>query len=164
MLVCGGKLKIHFQKDYNYYQLPIKDSKKTENISQYFKSTNEFIDLNRQTGNIFIHCQRGVSRSGTITIAYLMWKNNWTYDNAFKHIKIKRNTVLPRENFVDELKLYEKSFNTGLNEVKEIKEIKENNEIKENKEIKVIKDTKDTKVIKVIKDNKDIQNIKKKGE
>ena len=23
VLVCGGKLKIHFQKDYNYYQLPI---------------------------------------------------------------------------------------------------------------------------------------------
>jgi len=107
ILVCGGKLKKNFPTKFNYYQLPIKDSKKTENISQYFKITNGFIDKSEK---VFIHCQRGVSRSGTIIVAYFMWKNNWSLEEALQYVQTKRKAVLPRENFIDELKVYEKSL------------------------------------------------------
>ena len=32
----------------------------------------------------------GMSRSASVVIAYLILKNNWTYNKAFKYVKSKR--------------------------------------------------------------------------
>ena len=36
--------------------------------------------------NILLHCAAGASRSATIVIAYLMWKNKMKFDDALKFV------------------------------------------------------------------------------
>ncbi len=56
----------------NHLKLPIYDGIKFP-ILNYFEKSNNFINDNLKVGNVYIHCIAGVSRSPTITIAYLMY-------------------------------------------------------------------------------------------
>src|SRR5436309_38490 len=42
---------------------------------------------------VYVHCRNGVSRSGLVVIAYLMFKHNWTRDQAMEYVRSKRNVV-----------------------------------------------------------------------
>lgn len=46
-----------------------------------------------------MHCQKGVSRSATIVIAYLIKKFKVTYKDALDFVKKKRSVVKPNEGF-----------------------------------------------------------------
>ena len=66
-----------FGNHYNEYEfihktINVEDDFKT-NIIQYFKECILFIDGNDK---VFVHCAAGMSRSPTVVIAYIMWKNN----------------------------------------------------------------------------------------
>ena len=51
---------------------------------------------------------QGKSRSGTVCIAYLMWKNGiLDYDRIYKAVKEKRNMVMPNLGFERQLKSLE---------------------------------------------------------
>ena len=52
-------------------------------LELYFDSTIEFIDKNRKNTNVLVHCVKGISRSATIVIAYIMWKFHMKYEMAF---------------------------------------------------------------------------------
>ena len=49
---------------------------------------------------MFIHCSQGVSRSVTLAIAYLMWRNGQTFDEAFAAVKAARGVANPNIGFV----------------------------------------------------------------
>ena len=51
----------------------------TQNIIQYFGECLNFI---RGNDKILVHCMVGSSRSATIAIAYLMWSQRITYEQA----------------------------------------------------------------------------------
>lgn len=53
---------------------------------------------------ILIHCHAGVSRSATLVIGYLMIKHNMSYEQAYIHVRMKRN-VCPNNNFIRQLKI-----------------------------------------------------------
>ena len=80
VLIIGHLIEKHFEHHHsmNYKQININDEE-TENIFQYFEECFEFIEniLSNQNccdESLLIHCVAGVSRSATITIAYLMKK------------------------------------------------------------------------------------------
>ena len=54
-----------------------------QNIIQYFGKCLNFI---KGDDNILLHCAAGASRSATIVIAYLMWKNKMKFDDALKFV------------------------------------------------------------------------------
>jgi protein-tyrosine phosphatase len=54
-------------------------------------------------GRVLVHCQAGVSRSPTITIAYIMALLGKSSNDAFEFVKNKRNIVSPNLNFMGQL-------------------------------------------------------------
>jgi protein-tyrosine phosphatase len=69
----------------------------------------DFIDSHRQNGRtVFVHCRNGVSRSGMVVVAYLMWEHGWTRDDALKFAREKRPIVRPNTAFMDQLADWEK--------------------------------------------------------
>jgi hypothetical protein len=71
----------------------------------------EFIDGQRQAGRlVFVHCQNGVSRSGMVVVAYVMWRDGWSRDRALAFVQSKRPMVRPNPAFMDLLLEWEKSL------------------------------------------------------
>lgn len=53
-----------------------------------------------------VHCHAGVSRSATIVCAYLMYKNNWSHEQALNYIREKRYRAKPNVSFLQQLEEY----------------------------------------------------------
>ena len=99
------------QLNVEYLRIPITDSP-NEQIETKFKGSAVYIDkiLADPRKRVLIHCQHGISRSSAILIAYLIWKRQWSYDETFKFVKNRRNTICPNKGFVMKLKDWSQSI------------------------------------------------------
>jgi protein-tyrosine phosphatase len=83
------------------------DDVPTERLSRFFTHAIEIIDNELAMGNkVLVHCFAGISRSATIVIAYLMWKNRWAFSKAYEYVKSKRPIVDPNFGFITQLYAY----------------------------------------------------------
>jgi protein-tyrosine phosphatase len=59
--------------------------------------------------NLLVHCQVGMSRSATVTIGYLFWKNyrRTTIAKVLAQVKKKRPIVQPNRGFMGQLRALE---------------------------------------------------------
>lgn len=84
-----------------------KDSK-IYNIRKDFDQAFQFIDeCLKIGGKIIINCARGISRSGTIVIAYLMFRYSMSLMEAYNFITSLRPQVRPNSYFRKQLETYE---------------------------------------------------------
>lgn len=73
-----------------------------------------FPDEAREAGaKILVHCQAGVSRSATITIAFLLQHSRMTMTDAYRFTKSKRQIISPNFNFMGQLLDFEQALNQG---------------------------------------------------
>ncbi len=78
----------------------IRDAEPVPSID-WLRQMVEFIDKQRRAGRpVYVHCRNGVSRSGMVVTAYLMFKNNWSRDQALAFIRTKREIVRPHSAFM----------------------------------------------------------------
>ena len=105
ILICAEGCEPFFKDEYKYKILYIDDAI-DENILSWLQEAFEFIDSSEK--NIYIHCVMGISRSPSIVIAYLMYKNKISYEEAYDFVKNKRNVINPNSGFQDQLKKFEK--------------------------------------------------------
>ncbi len=81
------------------------------NIKEHFSAAYEQIEAAREAGHaVFVHCSRGVSRSASLVIAYLMRKEGATAADARARVEACRPIVLPNDGFVKCLAEYEKEL------------------------------------------------------
>ena len=95
----------HFRKDDKINQKIIKvaDTLST-NIIKHFGECLRFIEGDDK---ILIHCIAGQSRSASIVIAFIMWKQKLSYEEAFNLVNGKRKVVNPNFGFIAQLKIFE---------------------------------------------------------
>ena len=105
ILICAEGCESFFKDEYKYKILYIDDAI-DENILSWLQEAFEFIDSSEK--NIYIHCVMGISRSPSIVIAYLMYKNKMSYEEAYDFVKNKRNVINPNSGFQEQLKKFEK--------------------------------------------------------
>lgn len=87
----------------DYYHIPIEDNK-SENILKHLPHIIRYIDQKLNQGKkILVHCWAGKSRSPAIVIAYLMYRFNLSYEDAFMMVKKKRRIVKPNSGFIEQL-------------------------------------------------------------
>ncbi|XP_036389508.1 dual specificity protein phosphatase 7-like [Megalops cyprinoides] len=99
--------------EFKYKQIPISDHW-SQNLSQFFPEAISFIDeaRSKQCG-VLVHCLAGISRSVTVTVAYLMQKLNLSLNDAYDFVKRKKSNISPNFNFMGQLLDFERTL--GLN-------------------------------------------------
>lgn len=95
---------LYYPKEIEHKLIKINDFPR-ENIIQYFGECLLFIEDNRK---ILVHCVAGASRSATIVIAYLMWKNQLDYKESAKFVEQMRPCINPNYGFVRQLQIFDK--------------------------------------------------------
>lgn len=100
-----------FEPDITYLKIIIFDFE-TQNISQYFSESFEFIEnaLKQDEQNrVLVHCNAGISRSASFVIAYLLQKRVFKrYKDAYNHLKKARPVIEPNRGFEKQLINFEK--------------------------------------------------------
>ena len=100
--------KLPFNQTFEYLTIPIKDAT-TEDFSQYFDKSNDFIRSNLENGSVLVHCHAGVSRSATAILAFLIGVRGYSLESALELLRSKRNKVKPNDAFMKQLQEYESS-------------------------------------------------------
>ncbi|PHT49147.1 Protein-tyrosine-phosphatase MKP1 [Capsicum baccatum] len=62
-----------------------------------------FEDVREQHGRVFVHCYQGVSRSTSLVIGYLMWREGQSFADAFEYVKAARGIADPNIGFACQL-------------------------------------------------------------
>ncbi|XP_038592375.1 dual specificity phosphatase 29-like [Micropterus salmoides] len=94
----------HFYKDINiqYHGVEAPDCKDFD-LSLFFTETADFIhSALSQKGKVLVHCARGISRSATLALAFLMIKERLTLVEAVEVVRRRRN-ILPNVGFLNQL-------------------------------------------------------------
>ncbi|XP_073973401.1 mitogen-activated protein kinase phosphatase 3 [Rhodnius prolixus] len=96
--------------DIKYMKIPIADHW-SQNLTSYFPKSIEFIDEARsQKKGVLVHCVAGVSRSVTITLAYLMGRLCFSMNDAFCWVRQRKPNIAPNFHFMDELARFEQEL------------------------------------------------------
>ncbi|XP_022917928.1 dual specificity protein phosphatase 22 isoform X2 [Onthophagus taurus] len=97
--------KIHSDK---HYLCVMASDSPDQNLTQYFSLCNDFIHAARlREGNVLIHCLAGMSRSVTVTVAYIMSVTNLNWKEALKVVRAGRTVANPNLGFQKQLQEFE---------------------------------------------------------
>ncbi len=88
------------------------DNAKTILDEILFEETNNFINNALEKGEVvYVHCAAGVSRSASLVIAFLMWKQKKDFSTVYDFVKKLRKCISPNIHFCGCLLLYEQFLN-----------------------------------------------------
>jgi protein-tyrosine phosphatase len=89
------------------------DDAENANIYKYLDILATYMHsfYNKKNTKILIHCHAGISRSVSIVIAYLMKYHVKSFDKAFEIVRKHRVIAKPNDDFIKQLKLYERVLN-----------------------------------------------------
>ncbi|KAJ8759879.1 hypothetical protein K2173_009980 [Erythroxylum novogranatense] len=93
----------YFKGDFVYRTLWLQDSPSEDITSILYDVFDYFEDVREQGGKVFVHCCQGVSRSTSLVIAYLMWREGQSFDDAFQYVKAARGIADPNMGFACQL-------------------------------------------------------------
>ena len=104
ILICAEGCEKFFPEEFEYKILYLDDAV-DEDLLSWLKEGFEFIDSSKN--KIYIHCVMGISRSAAVVIAYLMYKDHKSYEDAYNEVYTKRKVISPNSGFQEQLKKFE---------------------------------------------------------
>lgn len=103
---------------FDYLNVRVYDDEKT-NLLKHWDNTYKYITRAKKEGSkVLVHCKMGVSRSASVVIAYAMKAYSWTFAQALKHVKKKRNCIKPNKSFLTQLETYQGMLDAMKNKEK----------------------------------------------
>lgn len=89
---CTKDLKFIELENLEKVRIPIDDNRifKNNDILKYLDVLNTIHDYRKKKENILIHCRVGSQRSANIILFYLIKKLNYSYEEGYNILKIKR--------------------------------------------------------------------------
>ncbi len=87
---------------------PIRDAAPAPSL-KWLREMVEFVDAQRRAGvTTFVHCRNGVSRSGMVVTAYVMFKHKLGRDEALARVRAQRPLTRPNPAFMERLAEWER--------------------------------------------------------
>ncbi|KAK2142842.1 hypothetical protein LSH36_907g00004 [Paralvinella palmiformis] len=97
---------------FHYMKIPINDHW-SQNLAASFPEAIAFIDEAREKNcGVLVHCLAGISRSVTVTVAYLMYRRHLTLNDAYDVVKKCKPNISPNFNFMGQLLDFERTLNS----------------------------------------------------
>ena len=100
---CATELYYDY-KDIISFELNLHDMP-SERIINIFENAYDFVKRHLNH-NVLVHCYKGISRSTSFVIFYLMKENGWDYETCIDFIRQKRPIADPNYGFERQLKEY----------------------------------------------------------
>lgn len=101
ILICAEGCNASFPNDIFEYKTLYLDDAIDENLLPWLYEAFEFIDGSKK--KVYVHCVMGISRSSSIVIAYLMYKQKLSFNDAFEFVHSKRQQINPNSGFTEQL-------------------------------------------------------------
>jgi len=110
---CAKECENCHEGSFHYLRADVWDEP-TEPLLGFFPKAVEFINTRHQSDpigdpnaprNVLIHCMAGISRSSSVTIAYLMQTEGKSYSVAHEFVRERRSMIYP--GFISQLLEYE---------------------------------------------------------
>ena len=95
--------------DLNWYDAPLQDINENGLLFHMVKLIDGYLRCGKQ---VLVNCFAGVSRSATVVIAYLMYKNKWNVKEAIDFVRTKRYFINPNYGFVCQLHNLQQDLHT----------------------------------------------------
>jgi hypothetical protein len=98
-----------------YNWKPIPDAAPAPSLD-WLQQQVDFVSSNRGSGKVtYVHCAGGKSRSGLVTVAYVMAEYHWSRDGALSYVRSRRPQTNPNAAFLDLLSKWEQHLGTRWN-------------------------------------------------
>lgn len=108
-IVCASKSpRLKFEPVIQYLRVPIKDKAESDILANVDASI-EFIDAalsSSPTAKVLVHCIRGMSRSVSLVIGFLIARHDMTFETALALVRTKRPLANPNCGFERQLRTY----------------------------------------------------------
>jgi hypothetical protein len=108
--VCnvGAECPNYYPNHFTYLNIKVSASDIDVDIASPMESFFDFVEHTVQNkGVLLIHSHLGVSRSASYCIAWMMRKNEWSLQKAYKYVKDKRKIVKPSQECMRQLIQYD---------------------------------------------------------
>lgn len=107
ILQVGDNLTQSFEGEFQYRTICVADTE-AANLLVFFRDCFDFIeDAKGSGGGVLVHCFAGISRSATICISYLMWKQSLSLGAAHFMVESARPCTQPNDGFKVQLQTFE---------------------------------------------------------
>jgi protein-tyrosine phosphatase len=91
-------------------EAPIMDAAPAPSLD-WLRERVKFVDEQRKAGKTtYVHCAAGVSRSGMVVTAYLMYRNGWSRDETLAFVRSRRPVTNPNPAFMKLLEEWEQEL------------------------------------------------------
>ncbi|GAA5963461.1 hypothetical protein JCM21900_004651 [Sporobolomyces salmonicolor] len=91
-----------------YGWLPMTDSVEEKGVQERLDEACRILaDAQLQSKPVYVHCRAGKSRSVTVVLAYLVYRNHWSLKRAYSYVADRREGISPNLGFMAELMAFE---------------------------------------------------------
>mmetsp|Transcript_10095 Transcript_10095/g.11591 ORF Transcript_10095/g.11591 Transcript_10095/m.11591 type:complete len:534 (+) Transcript_10095:412-2013(+) len=101
-----------FPSTFEYHTISLLDRPSSVLLDHFDAAIDKIENARKKNQAVLVHCQRGISRSASIVITFLMRTRNLSYEEAYELVKGRRSIIKPNKGFIEQMKTYE-SMLTG---------------------------------------------------